>query len=151
MVTTAIDREDLVKTILERNYSRQVRKLPLIAIFLETKLSDVSSQTTHIPAVGSGKNNFVYRVSLRASEPPSNETSSPLKFGTQALPPDTTEVILRLSDPDANLNAAVRIQNEVAAINLMQKALTLYPSAVVPKLYEWESADDADETGWIHG
>ena len=101
--------------------------------------------------MGSGKNNFVYRVSLRASEPPWNETSSPSKFGTQALPPDTTEVILRLSDPDANLNEAVRIQNEVAAINLMQKALTLYPSTIVPKLYGWKSADDADETGCIHG
>ncbi|KAJ5526499.1 hypothetical protein N7513_010658 [Penicillium frequentans] len=130
MFTPGIDREDLVKTILERNYSRQ---------------------TTHISAVGSGKNNFVYRVSLRASEPPFNETSPPLKFGTQALPPDTTEVILRLSDPDANLNVAVRIQNEVAAINLMQKALTLYPLTIVPKLYGWESADDANETGCIHG
>ena len=38
MVTLGINREDLVKTILERNYSRQVRKLPLIAIFLEYKI-----------------------------------------------------------------------------------------------------------------
>lgn len=35
MFTPGIDREDLVKTILERNYSRQVRKLPLITISLD--------------------------------------------------------------------------------------------------------------------
>ncbi|KAJ5986157.1 hypothetical protein N7451_010522 [Penicillium sp. IBT 35674x] len=130
MVISGTDREALVKAILEHNFSRQA---------------------THISAVGSGKNNFVYRVSLSASGPPSNNIPSPLKFGTQALPADTTEVILRLSDPDANLNAAVRIQNEVAAINLMQKALALYPSTIVPELYGWESADDADEAGCIHG
>lgn len=99
----------------------------------------------------SGKNNFVYRVSLSASESPSNDTSSPLKPGIQTLPPDTTEVILRLSDLDANLNAAVRVQNEVAAIHLTQKALARYPSTIVPKVYGWESADGADETGGIHG
>lgn len=105
----------------------------------------------HISAVECGKNNFVYRISLNASEPPSNDTLSPLKPGTQTLPPDTTEVILRLSDPDANLNAAVRVQNEVAAIHLTQKALARYPSTIVPKVYGWESADGADETDGIHG
>lgn len=50
---------------------------------------------------------------------------------------------MRISNPAANLNEEVRIENEVAAIVLMRNALSEYGSMIVPDVYGWSSGRDA--------
>ena len=68
--------------------------------------------------------------------------------GTQALPLSVTKAIMRIPDPGANLNSAVRVENEVAATALAREALKPLNKQLVPDIYGWGSAA-AGETGWV--
>ncbi|KAH8800174.1 kinase-like domain-containing protein [Xylogone sp. PMI_703] len=93
-------------------------------------------------------NNYVHLVSLVKASPDfiDHVVSSP-KPGTKLLPQSTKKIVVRLSNTDAMLNNAVRVENEVAAITLMQDALSRFPYRIVPNVYDWNTA--AEGQGWI--
>ena len=49
---------------------------------------------------------------------------------------------MRISNPKANLNEAVRVQNEVAAMCLMRQALSTYQDRLIPNVYAWRPSTD---------
>ncbi|KAF8859192.1 hypothetical protein BDZ45DRAFT_725477 [Acephala macrosclerotiorum] len=67
--------------------------------------------------------------------------------GTKPLPDDSQKVVVRLSNPDAMLNNTVRVEIEVAAITLMQDALSVLPTRIVSEVYGWNTA--VEGKGWI--
>jgi hypothetical protein len=96
------------------------------------------------PATG-GRNNFAYIVTFA---PGSNITQSK-KPGTVALPDGTKKLIIRISNAEANLNEAVRVENEVAAMVLMRSALAGFGTRIiVPDVYDWKGTSD-DQQGYI--
>ncbi|KAK9320838.1 kinase-like domain-containing protein [Lipomyces orientalis] len=109
-------RKAFIKSLLDKQFARQV---------------------LNIEPIGKGNNNHVYCVSLDPSVS-SDLPARPAKPGTIPLPTQTTEVIMRISNPDAKLNDAVRIENEVAAIFLAKNALSSYPSKIVPDVFGWD-------------
>jgi hypothetical protein len=71
------------------------------------------------------------------------------KPGTVALPDGTKTLVIRLSNAEANLNEAVRVENEVAAMVLMRSALAGFGTRViVPDVYNWQGAS-RDQQGYI--
>ncbi|AEO63735.1 uncharacterized protein THITE_2058678, partial [Thermothielavioides terrestris NRRL 8126] len=67
---------------------------------------------------------------------------------TEPLPLSATKVVVRFPDPRANLNDAVRVENEVAAMVLAHDALKPLGRSIVPAVYGWSSAA-AGGTGWV--
>lgn len=55
---------------------------------------------------------------------------------------------MRIHNPDAMLDEGVRVENEVAAITLMHRALADIPQSIVPKVFAWETPGSAG-SGWI--
>lgn len=71
------------------------------------------------------------------------------KPGTVALPHDTKTLVIRLSNVEANLNEAVRVENEVAVMVLMRSALSGFgKNTIVPDVYDWQGASGAQQ-GYI--
>jgi hypothetical protein len=57
------------------------------------------------------------------------------------MPNGTETLVIRFSDAEANLNEAVRVANEVAAMELMRSALSGFGTgAIVPDVYDWQGA-----------
>jgi hypothetical protein len=92
----------------------------------------------------------VYVVSLRPSTGENADGSSKpaLQPATEPLPLSATKVVVRFPDPRANLNDAVRVENEVAAMVLAHDALKPLGRSIVPAVYGWSSAA-AGGTGWV--
>ena len=64
--------------------------------------------------------------------------------------------MIRISNPDAMLNEAVRAQNEAAAMMLMRDALASLPMSLVPAVYGWgrhvpssKDSGEKENPGWI--
>ncbi|KAH8682091.1 hypothetical protein BX600DRAFT_505710 [Xylariales sp. PMI_506] len=68
--------------------------------------------------------------------------------GVDNLPPTTTGLVFRFTDPDAVLNDAVLVQSEVASMILAREALSPLETPLVPRVYGWKAAS-ADDPGWI--
>ncbi|EEQ28075.1 conserved hypothetical protein [Microsporum canis CBS 113480] len=93
-------------------------------------------------------NNFVYRISL--ASPIASNQDGPTQPGCVAIPKDTKELILRLTNPDAEgMSLQTRVENEVANIYLASAALSDITPHVVPSVYAWGSAAGEPSQGWI--
>ncbi|KAI3316928.1 phosphotransferase enzyme family-domain-containing protein [Xylariaceae sp. AK1471] len=96
-------------------------------------------------------NNFVYRLKLPisvTSDVGEGKGGRLKQLGCVPIPSGTKEFIVRLNNPDAEgMNAATRIENEVAIISLSSSALRHLEPNVVPRVFGWESA--ASSQGWI--
>lgn len=103
------------------------------------------AQATAITSLGRDSNNFVFLVTLESTQA-QHDSQIKLGFGTVPLPSSVDQVVARISNPAAMLDNDVRIQNEVAAINLTRDALSSYGENIVPEVYGWSSEKDA---GWI--
>lgn len=71
-----------------------------------------------------------------------------IQYGTHKLDSSVTRIVVRISNPGAMLDEDVRVENEVAAITLMHRALAGSSYNSVPKVYAWETSNSAG-TGWI--
>lgn len=92
--------------------------------------------------------NFVYLVEIEWPPHGSQVSSIPQSQpGVVAIPQDTRQVIMRLSNADAGLNNINRVQNEVAAMALAREALKQRERKIIPGVYGW--ANTADCQGWI--
>jgi hypothetical protein len=78
-----------------------------------------------------------------------NEVSPVKKPGTVALPGGTKTLVVRLSNAEANLNEAVRVENEVSAMVLMRSALRGFGrKMIIPDVYDWQGASGGQQ-GYI--
>lgn len=70
--------------------------------------------------------------------------------GLDAVPKTQTasKFIIRLPNPLSGYNDKVRVENEVAALDLGRKALSKTCPGLVPRVYAWGSAKDGGQ-GWI--
>ena len=112
------------------------------------------TQVLDITRLAGGQNGIVYRLAV-AREPSLRERDSiPAQPATTPLPADTTTLVIRLSDPAAMLNEAVRVQNEVALMSFMREALASITPSIVPAVYAWGKSIPGDSTkdyvpGWV--
>ncbi|KAI5859398.1 hypothetical protein GGS23DRAFT_600519 [Durotheca rogersii] len=107
-------------------------------------------KATAISRLGRDSNNFVYYVKLSSERIDSVSELLPLPTrspGTIALPADVTEVVVRISNPEAMVNEEVRVQNEVAAMSLARQALAGYDQSLVPLVYAWSPSSGG--RGWL--
>lgn len=65
------------------------------------------------------------------------------------LPNGPAKLVMRLSNPDAMLNEAVRTQSEVATMALMRDALEPWGMPLVPTVYGWGPSGAGGEGGWV--
>lgn len=96
--------------------------------------------------MGRDSNNYAHLISLTEASASIEHVTSLLKPGTKPLPQSAQKIVVRISNPDAMLNNAVRVENEVAAMTLMRDALQ-FPVRIVPEVYAWNTA--AEGPGWI--
>lgn len=95
-------------------------------------------------------NNFVYRLTLHSPIVSGNENETAHQPGCVPVPAGTTELILRLANPDTEgMNKQNRVENEVATIQLVSNALALAGLKIVPSVYGWGSASGESSQGWI--
>lgn len=93
-------------------------------------------------------NNFIYRTTL-STPVDGHAVEASKQPGCVPIPQGTTELILRLTNGDAEgLNHRNRIENEVGIISLVSDALGHIIPKVVPSVYGWGSAANASQ-GWI--
>ncbi|PNS20973.1 Acyl-CoA dehydrogenase family member 10 [Sphaceloma murrayae] len=91
-------------------------------------------------------NNFVYLVTREASHglaPIPSELP-----GTQPIPGDHHEFVIRLPNPLSGYNDEVRVENEIASLQLARNALEPELPNLVPHVFGWASAKDGQQ-GWI--
>jgi hypothetical protein len=97
--------------------------------------------------LGRNSNNYVHLVHLEDAGEHCSHGELLRQSGTQALDLSVTKIVMRLSNPAAMLDEEVRVENEVAAIALMRRALATALRRIVPKVYAWEPAKKG--FGWI--
>ncbi|KAF4547650.1 Hypothetical protein D9617_38g090900 [Elsinoe fawcettii] len=91
-------------------------------------------------------NNFVYLVSRETTG--SSGTKRSELPGTQSIPEDQHDFIVRLPNPLSGYNDTVRVENEGASLQLAREALSPGLPGLVPCVYGWSSAKDGQQ-GWI--
>ncbi|KAI1859860.1 hypothetical protein JX265_010309 [Neoarthrinium moseri] len=94
-------------------------------------------------------NSRVYHITVKVEES-EEPTQASGQAGTEPLPAGTTKLILRFTDPAANLNNDVLVESEVASMALARAALTSLARPIVPRVYGWKQASTrGQEVGWI--
>lgn len=97
--------------------------------------------------LGRDSNNFVHLVDLAEAIGHDKTNTSASQPGTAKLDSSVIKVVVRLSNPNAMIDEEVRVENEVAAISLVQKALISYPCKIVPQVFAWQGSKHG--LGWI--
>jgi hypothetical protein len=89
----------------------------------------------------------VYSISIGALDDHGAPLAPIALPGTVPLPAGSIKAVIRLSEPDSMLNEDIRVQNEVAVMTLIRKALEPYgKESVVPLIYGWSPT--VGGTGW---
>ncbi|KAF6816302.1 hypothetical protein CPLU01_13898 [Colletotrichum plurivorum] len=116
------DYEDFIKDLLLKEYGRETLSIDPIR----------------------HHNARVYGITVSEAGPnPPNTRAQP---GVLPLPPDTTKLIVRFSDPASMLNEDIRVQNEVAVMTLARQALKPLDESLVPLVYGWSPFSEGK--GW---
>jgi hypothetical protein len=106
-------------------------------------------EVKRISPLGRDSNNFVNLVQLEESDLLQDTNHDlPVQHGTHELDPSVTKIVVRISNTNAMLDEEVRVENEVAAITLMHRALASLTYTPVPKVFAWETGSSAGP-GWI--
>ena len=105
------------------------------------------SKVLDISAVARSNNSKVYILTIDAAADKSLPVEGQPRSGVEPLPSNTTQAVVRFTNPDANLNDAVLVENQVAAITLAREALNSLDIPIVPQVYGWSSA--ANGVGWV--
>lgn len=144
-VTIKPGKEALIRDVLSTQFGREVRfirrtgQIGLVVLTPGIKISKVSLEPR-------SNNSTVYILSLGPASTTTTE-NLPRRPGTEALPLGAAKAVMRFTNPKANLNDAVRVQCEVAAMTLARDALQGLDTPLVPRVYGWSSAS-ADKEGW---
>ncbi|KAH9891373.1 phosphotransferase enzyme family-domain-containing protein [Xylariomycetidae sp. FL2044] len=96
-------------------------------------------------------NNFIYHITLPSPfTRPDARNNGVLQPGCTAIPEGTEELVVRLTNSDAEgMSPEARVENEVAMIQLARSALESLRPSVVPAVYGWSSALNESRQGWI--
>lgn len=113
-------------------------------------MTDTLLQVETVSPLGRDSNNFVNLVQLKEPTSLAQDANHdpPLQIGTHKLESSVTRIVVRISNPNAMLDEGVRVENEVAAITLMHRALADLPQSIVPKVFAWEILGSAG-SDWI--
>jgi hypothetical protein len=98
-----------------------------------------------VTPLGRDSNNFVNLVQLEKTD---LDHDLPVQHGTHKLDASVTKIVVRISNTNAMLDEEVRVENEVAAITLMHRALASLTYNPVPKVFAWITSSSAG-SGWI--
>jgi hypothetical protein len=98
-----------------------------------------------VTPLGRDSNNFVNLVQLEKTD---LDHDLPIQHGTHKLDASVAKIVVRISNTNAMLDEEVRVENEVAAITLMHRALASLKYSPVPKIFAWKSSSSAGP-GWI--
>jgi hypothetical protein len=102
-----------------------------------------------ISPLGRDSNNFVNLVQLEESDLVQDTNYDLLvQYGIHKLEPSVDKIVVRISNTNAMLDEEVRVENEVAAITLMHRALASLKYTPIPKVFAWETSSSAGP-GWI--
>lgn len=142
-LTITAETKAQIHDILQSRFGRQVESVTLQPGSNNTQVYTVAIA----PGANVDANKTNTHVTRRAGSAQSAHAPQP---GTEALPADTTTVILRFTDTGADLNDAVQVQNEVVAYSLARVALASLDAPVTPRIYGWHAVDmDTKAPGWI--
>jgi hypothetical protein len=134
-----------IRTLVLRRLHREVSLFLLSQQFFTDNMLEVETSSS----LGRDSNNFVSLVQLKASGLVKNvDHDLPLQNGTHKLNPSLNRIVVRISNPNAMLDEGVRVENEVAAITLMHRALSAMPHNPIPKVFAWEASSSAG-SGWM--
>jgi len=100
-----------------------------------------------VAPLGRDSNNFVHLVDLAEAIGHDETNTLASQPGTVKFVSSVIKAVVRLSNPNAMIDEEVRVENEVAAISLVQKALISYPCKIVPKVFAWQGSKHG--LGWI--
>ncbi|KAH8892933.1 hypothetical protein GQ53DRAFT_685467 [Thozetella sp. PMI_491] len=125
--------------------TEEEKRLALVRTILEGLQLEVST----ITPLGRAFNNFAWTVEVGAKSLSATPAAQPLQPGTIPIPADITKVVVRMGNPAASLNESVRVQNEVAAIQLSRDACSAYPRKIIPDVYGWQNKTESAGYGWI--
>jgi hypothetical protein len=102
-----------------------------------------------VTPLGRDSNNFVNLVQLEKTDLIQDTNHDlPGQHGTHKLDPSINKIVVRISNANAMLDEEVRVENEVAAITLMHRALASLTYSPVPKVFDWETCSSTGP-GWI--
>jgi hypothetical protein len=102
-----------------------------------------------VSPLGRDSNNYVNLVQLKKIELAQDaHLDTPLQHGTHKLDSAVVKIVVRISNSNAMLDEDVRVENEVAAITLMHRALADLEYRPIPRVYAWETSSSAGP-GWI--
>ncbi|KAK4442929.1 kinase-like domain-containing protein [Podospora aff. communis PSN243] len=121
------DTEQYIQAVMRNVYGREIRDLA---------------------PLGGGKNSIVHSFIAEAA---SSEVSPSGRAAVSPLPRGAAKLVMRVANPEAMLNEAVRAQSEVAMMLLMRQALAKLDTNgnVVPRVYGWSPPKDSKEKGWL--
>lgn len=93
----------------------------------------------------------MYRVTLPVAITSKHTAQEEVRQpGCDPIPDGTRQVIVRLTNPDAEgMSPKTRVENEVALISLAADALRHFQPPVVPSVCAWGSAATKSSQGWI--
>jgi hypothetical protein len=128
------------------------QSMPHLA-FITNLLQQWQLEASEIKPNKRANSNAIYHVTLTSPLASSLHTKTPLQPGTTVIPAGTTKVIFRSPNLSVPFNHSVRVENSVAAANLVRKALEIKGlPAIVPDVYAYGtegSNDDGTGCGWI--
>ncbi|KAI5206126.1 hypothetical protein E4T39_02604 [Aureobasidium subglaciale] len=144
-VAALAERTALIRTLVQERLHREVS----IPVSGSQSATDCMLEVETVSTLGRDSNNFVHLVQLKKSELVQCINSElPLQHGTHKLDHSVTRIVVRISNPYAQLDEEVRVENEVAAITLMRRALAGLSYSPVPKVFAWETSGSIGN-GWI--
>ncbi|KAI4854357.1 hypothetical protein E4T44_00230 [Aureobasidium sp. EXF-8845] len=125
-------------------------RVSIIRILVQERLqrkcaADILLEAESVSPLGRDSNNFVNLVQLEKTD---LDHGLHVQYGTHKLDPSVTKIVVRISNPNAMLDEEVRVENEVAAITLMHRALVSLTYSPVPKVFAWETSSSTGP-GWI--
>jgi hypothetical protein len=95
--------------------------------------------------LGRDSNNYVNLVQLKKTDLVQDAHQDLfLQHGTHKLNPSVVKIVVRISNANAMVDEDVRVENEVAAITHMHRALANLAYRPVPRVYVWETSSSAD-------
>lgn len=92
-------------------------------------------------------NTYVYRLKVKVISGLGSSFNTRNQDGVSPLPDDVSELIIRLTSLNTDLNRDIQVQSEAAAMCLFKEALGPLDQSLVPTLYGW--ASNSDGHGWL--
>jgi hypothetical protein len=107
--------------------------------------SDFGVPNLEIATLPRCNNNFLHFVTFPAAFTSDKAVSD--KPGTSPIPTGTVKAVVRIGNLDSTLNHAVRVENAVAMMELMRRALS--KRDIIPRVYAWSKTGGPFDNGWI--